>query len=52
MSMEERDELRAFRRALVHQTANLLAMRFAIRHNMPDAYRRASDNLRKEWICL
>ena len=42
------DEMREYRRALVHTTANLLALKFAIHNNRPDVYRRASDNLRKE----
>lgn len=50
MTPNERDELRAFRRALVHTTANLMALRFAIRNNLPDVYRLASDNLRREGV--
>lgn len=48
MSQKERDEMREYRRTLVHTTANLLALKFAIRNNLPDVYRLASDNLRKE----
>jgi len=51
MSPEERDEMREYRRALVHTTANLLALKFAIRNNLPDVYRLASANLRKEQLC-
>ena len=45
------DEMREYRRALVHYTANLLAIKFAVKNNRPDVYRRASANLRKEQLC-
>jgi len=46
MTTNERNEMREYRRALVHYTANLLALKFAVHNNRPDVYRRASANLR------